>query len=109
MPNWLNEALFRRYDEVSELAERLEEVVEAKKKLAVIAGDLISTLPEERHELMRAWQDAFDQQSAIQQQWSYITGVRDGVELITSLLALEPVACFNGHTTRENVASDKTS
>lgn len=87
MPNWLNEALLRRYDEISDLAERLEEVVKAKQATKVLSSELESLLPESSQELMRAWQDAYDQQAAIQHQWSYIRGCRDGVELITSLLS----------------------
>lgn len=87
MPNWLNEALLRRYDEVSELAERLEEVVQAKQTTKVLSRELESVLTESSQELMRAWQDAHDQQAAIQQQWSYIRGCRDGVELLTSVIS----------------------
>lgn len=112
MPNWLNEALLRRYDEISELADRLEDVLQIKRETEVRMGELEEALPEQRRELARAWQDAHDQQSAIQQQWSYITGVRDGVELITSLLALEPLASYNGRTpscSQGSTAHGKTS
>lgn len=70
MPNWLNEALLRRYDEVSELADRLEEVLQVKRETEVRWRELEDLLQEHRQDLVRAWQDSYDRQSAVQKQWS---------------------------------------
>lgn len=97
-PDWLRPALDQRFNKLAALAGKQHQIHHLRKKLDQITLQLKNELAIEQYQLILEWEDTVNYQHAVEKEWLYAEGIKDGVRLM----------CCVGEIAYEIAYMDKT-
>lgn len=83
---WIKKAILRRFDEVIQMSENLEEAVVSREEALNLQIQLESYLADRSLVIYREWLDAQETYASMQNEWCYSRGFYDGVQLLVYLM-----------------------
>jgi len=81
----------KRFDLLSVKAEKLKECTALREQAGGIEEILMGKIPECDKSLFNEWLDLHVQIVAMQEQWLYVKGLQDGIQLLMFLLLSEEI------------------
>jgi hypothetical protein len=85
MPEWVKDALIKRFDERSIQSEKIRDMEILKEQLLAMEGGIISKITEDDQQLVHDWLDLYVRMTAIQNEWLFMKGIQDGMQLLMYL------------------------
>jgi hypothetical protein len=90
MHELIKEAVMKRFDVLSAKVEKLKECAALREQAGGIEQILMGKIPESEKLLFNEWLDLQVQIVALQEQWLYVKGLQDGIQLLMFLLLRLP-------------------
>lgn len=85
MDGWIKEVIIKRYDELSEKVECIDELKTLTDQVAAYENILFESVAPGTHEVLKQWMELHGEMASLQKQWLYIKGVQDGLQLMVFL------------------------
>lgn len=82
MPEWIKDAVIKRFDERSIQSDMIHDKEMIKKQLYEMEQEIISKLSEGDQQLFHDWLDLYVRMTAIQNEWLYLKGIQDGMHIL---------------------------
>lgn len=82
MPNWIKDAVIKRFDERSAQSEGIPELGIIKKQMIEMEREIICKLSESDQELVHDWLDLYVRMASMQNEWLYLKGIQDGMHIL---------------------------
>lgn len=83
---WIKKSILRRFDEVIQMSENLEEAAVSREEALNLQVQLESYLADKPRLIYREWLDAQEEYASLQNEWCYSRGFYDGVQLLVYLM-----------------------
>ncbi|MEF2969118.1 hypothetical protein V3851_25370 [Paenibacillus sp. M1] len=87
LPDWLKPALDQRFIDLARIASKLEEVALLRQKQSEIERQLKRQLLYTQYKLFLEWEEALNFRHAVEKEWIYYAGLKDGIQLMHVLQA----------------------
>ncbi|MEX1030288.1 MAG: hypothetical protein WDZ91_09650 [Paenibacillaceae bacterium] len=82
MPEWIRDAVIKRFDERSIQSEKIHDMEMIRNRLLELEQEINSKLPEGDQELVHDWLDLYIRMTAVQNEWLYLKGIQDGMHIL---------------------------
>jgi hypothetical protein len=82
MPNWIKDAVIKRFDERSIQSEKIDDMEMIRNRLLELEQEINSKLSECDQEIIHEWLDLYVRMAAVQNEWLYLKGIQDGMHML---------------------------
>ncbi|MFD0716230.1 hypothetical protein [Paenibacillus sp. GCM10027626] len=104
-PPWFRASIQRRLDQVSALIERHSELHKFRDEENLAFDAMFPGMDKTRWSAFMDWEDKHHFNRALENERLYLQGMRDGVQLVFSLLA-DPISCGDEAVVRSKTESN---